>query len=151
MAKVRLTRNFSFADMLVRPDAAEMRQMGTDLRDRIEDRTLRGEDENGQPFKPYKGGSYKGKIVPNLHDSGRMFQDFQVIEAEPGKMTLGFVTRQSEDVARYHMEGTGSLWPRRFLGVPETWIEDIRRWFLRRVVKEENPGGAPSRTRGGRR
>ncbi len=148
-SRAKLTRNFSFVDILQRPSANEMRQLGTEIRDRIEDRTRRGLDEENRAFRPYKGGLYKGKAIPDLYDSGRMLNDLQVTKAEPGTVEIGFISTASEDVARFHMGGTRHLPPRRFLGIAAHWIEDIRRWFADRIVKEH--AGMPSRARGGRR
>lgn len=129
MARVKISRNFKFTDALPPPGRAVMQDIGIDLRDKIEDRTYQGTDENGNTFPPHR----KGKLIfpgpVTLHDTGFMFFSFQVTSVTERTVEIGFTNRKAEQIARYHTEGTHHMPPRPFLGVAEHWVEDVMKKF----------------------
>jgi hypothetical protein len=133
MARIRIRKNFTFADLLddVTPTEREMRKAGEELAVKIENRTLRGRDENNQPFAPLAQPKY-GSDRSTLHDTSRMFEDFGVVEASRKRFVLGFRSRRSERIAEYHQHGTRRMPARPFLGVPARWVTDLVRALVRR-------------------
>lgn len=129
MGGIRLRRNFSFEKALVPPGKAAMRQAGLEVRDRIVTRTQSGLDENRRKFTPYP----HSKATVDLTDTGQMLeQDFQPVEVTDRSVGLGFRTVRSEQIADAHINGKGRLPPRRFLGVPQSWLRDIKTILIRR-------------------
>lgn len=136
MARMTVKRNFSFAKVLddLQPSEADMREAGEQLAVKIENRTLAGLDEDGRRFAPYARGRRKfGKRAVDLHDTGRMFQDFGVVKATRRMFALGFRSRRSERIADWLSSGTSRMPARRFLGVPASWIDDLIRTLKRQL------------------
>jgi hypothetical protein len=141
MSKFKVTRNFRFADILkdVEPTESDMRRAGEDLADQIRERTTQGLDEDRRKFAPYaastlarsaKRSNTRGPIV-DLSDTGQMMADLGVVRASRKGFGLGFRTRRSEKLADFHTSGAGRLPVRRFLGIPQSWINDLIRRLKR--------------------
>lgn len=133
MARVRIRRNFKFVDLLddIAPTERDMRKAGEQLAVKIENRTLRGLDENNREFIELAEPKY-GSTRADLHDTGKMFEDFGVVEASRKRFVLGFRSKRAEQIAGFHQHGTSKMPARPFLGVPRRWVTDIFRALIRR-------------------
>ena len=129
MARVRVTRNFKFTELLddIAPTEPLMRQAGEELAVKIENRTLAGRDENDRPFPLRTTGGPRG---PSSRVA--MFKDFGVTSATRRGFTLGFRSRRSERIAEYYLHAMPSRMPARaFCAVPARWVRDIIRRLRR--------------------
>jgi len=94
---VVVRKNFTRLRDIQLVTAADMRDVGDLLIERIKDRTLRGQDAQGQSFRGYSSGYAKQKSQAvgtsrvDLQVSGEMLNAMQVIEATDRKVTIGFI------------------------------------------------------------
>ena len=78
-------------------DAALMRQIGLDVRERIVTRTQAGRDKDGAAFQPYspgyataKGQALGGSGTVNLTVSGEMLRSLILTEVTDKSVTVGY-------------------------------------------------------------
>jgi hypothetical protein len=133
MGRIKVRRNFSFVKALddVLPTERDWLGVGEKLTVQIENQTLSGVDENGQPFAPLAQPKY-GSDRADLHDTGRMFADFGVVRVSRKGFALGFRSKRSADIAGFHQEGTSRMPARPFLTPNPRWIVDMLRRLIRR-------------------
>jgi len=135
MARMRLTRNFKFVDLIkIDGGSSVLREAGERLAVKVENRTMSGIDEDGRSFAPYSPAYAKRKLsrTVNLHGEPRpqMFADFGTTRATATGFTIGFRSAESQKKALIHQTGAGSMPERRFMGVPANWIADIKAWVV---------------------
>ena len=133
MARVVLrgTKRISFEGMLGTPAErrSDLRGAGVEIAVRVQNRTMDGRDEDNRKFTPYtaKYAEWKG-VRPSdvtLYLSGDMLNNLDVLDATSRSVAVGFRDRDLKDRAK-HNEARG----RRFLGVPNSWLTDIKRYYL---------------------
>ena len=147
MARLRVRRNFRFSDLIDQRGSADvMREAGLRLAVKIENRTMSGLDERGRRFAPYSPAYRKGvkrggvvrfaskSIGPvDLHLTGQMFRDFDVVQVTAKSVGLGFRGSESGKKADWHESGAGRLPVRKFLGVPDVWVADLVQFISRKL------------------
>lgn len=95
-ASVTIERNFPRLDTLELTTAAEMREIGLLMRERIIRRTRQGLDAQNQPFTPYSAGyavqkrRQLGAARVDLTVSGNMLNQIQITEVTENSVTLGW-------------------------------------------------------------
>jgi hypothetical protein len=147
MARIKVSRNFKVEDLVrdLQPTESELRREGEALVDRVKQRTLSGRDENNRAFEPYapatvaghgqrrgRGGRFVSKTLVTLKDTGEMLDDLQVVKVTRKGFGLGFRTKRSEKLAEYHESGAGDLPVRKFLGIPNAWVDEMMAKLQRR-------------------
>jgi hypothetical protein len=131
MAKITIRRNFKFADMKLTPGRETMREVGNHLVERTVRRTKSGRDEDGRPFVPYQSGR-PGPV--DLHDTGQMLdEDYGIGHLTENEVGLGMATSRSAVIAEDHERGHGNLPVRRFLGIPLSWVREVKVIIMRRL------------------
>lgn len=134
--EIRMRRSFTLRSNRLLDDQA-LREIGTRLLVRLDDRIGKGRDEDQRAFTPYSL-SYaraKGRRSPvDLSHSGTMRGDTAVLSVAGGRIQLGFRSEVMAQRARYHdsLEPRRVMPLRRFLGIPHTWaVEALRQVKLR--------------------
>ena len=135
----RITSTGIRFDTLQLVTAPVMREIGKLAVEEILRQTDAGRDYQGRPFKPYSEGyaerkaTYRGGRMganvgtgtPDLKVTGRMLNDMQIVGVTPRRVTLGFVTARSAELAFYHVEsGAGkSHVIRDFFGLTQRFLD----------------------------
>lgn len=136
---VRVTSTGIRFDNLKLVTAPVMRTIGRAAVEEILQQTEAGRDYQGRPFKPYSEGYAERKAkyragrmganigtgTPDLKVTGRMLNDMQIVGVTARKVTLGFVTARSAELAFYHVEsGAGkSRVIRDFFGLTQRFLD----------------------------
>ena len=93
---VVIRRSFGRLPDLKLTDRETMRAIGEEVRERIQRRTLSGQDVDGQPFEPYSDGYAKAKSEAmgttkvDLAVSGEMLGGLTIVNVTDKSVTLGF-------------------------------------------------------------
>jgi hypothetical protein len=131
MARIKIRRNFAFKDIKLTPGRDTMREVGMHLVERTVRRTKSGRDEDGRAFAPYQSGR-PGPV--DLHDTGQMLdEDYGIGMLTENRVGLGMATARSADIAEKHEQGHGNLPVRRFLGIPQSWVREVKQIIMRRL------------------
>ena len=134
--RIAVSRNFTFKSArLMTVDTAKA--AGLTLCAYIENRTLAGRDETGKAFAPYspdyaKYVKHRERPV-DLHASGEMLGDLDVVVATSRRIGIGFRSAVAEQRALYHdglaghdgKRGSNPL--RRFMGLQPSWVDAVVR------------------------
>jgi hypothetical protein len=125
---------------------------GQEIIDRILERT---ESNVGSDDKRYQNYSEeyadtldfmaagKSRTNPNLDLTGDMLADIDILEASPGKITIGFSDTLQRDKAYNHH--TGDTVPSRpFLDLPDEVYRSIVNDFKSDIERREEPGSGPT-------
>ena len=138
MARLRLVgKRISFIGMLgtSAEKRADLRAAGVEIAVKVQNRTQGGKDENNARFKPYTPAYAKQKGVGvtqvDLYRSGDMLNNLDVLEVTDHSVAVGFSDSAMKQRAE-HNEARG----RKFLGVPASWIEAIKRSHLLRRMAQ---------------
>jgi len=125
----------------VKRDAIK-REFGNRVIDEIKDRTLGGKDKNDNGFTPYSK-AYKQSLEfkvfgkgskPNLKLTGQMQASINVVGTTSTTVSIGFISKEQEDKATGHINGSGPLPVRDFWGIKK---EDQVK-ILKSVIKDFN-------------
>lgn len=124
----------------VRQEAVKQ-EFGNRVIDFIKDRTLGGRDKNDVRFTPYSK-AYKqsrdfkiyGKSSVNLKLTGEMQASMGVKSLDGANVQINFVSKEQDDKARGHINGSGPLPVRDFWGIKK---EDQVK-ILKSVIKDFN-------------
>lgn len=135
MARLRATtRAFRFRSLVGQVwTIDDLERAGQLIARRVIERTQGGVDEDRRRFTPYTPAYAKRKgCAPSDVDltlSGDMLGNFGVLWTGRNRVRVGFSSDAMRQRAGYN-EARG----RRFLGVPESWIREVRNQ-LRRVAR----------------
>ncbi len=122
-------------------DRSFKQEFGKRIIDEIVKRTESGVDKNGSSFTPYSDSYkkstifkiYKGsKRTPDLHLSGEMLADMDILKMTKTSVTIGFPGSEQEAKAHGHINGSNNLPRRDFFGLPK----EIQGKILKETVKD---------------
>jgi hypothetical protein len=114
---------------------SDLRAAGVEIAVKLQNRTQGGLDEGNRRFTPYSAGYAKQKgVSPNrvdLYRTGQMLNSLDVLDVTASSVVVGFTSPEMAERAEMNQQRG-----RRFLGIPMTWLEDLKRKYLLRRMAQ---------------